>query len=248
MRPVHALRGVKNRSMRLVRRLARRRLPARGDYRETWSRLAQTERSAALHVAGDKTSEEFAASGAEIAAALDSTVGLRSDDVVLEIGCGIGRVGAVVAPRVKEWIGCDVAPEMLRYAQKRLEGQSGVRLVQISGWDLGTIPAESVDVVYCTVVFMHLDEWDRYQYVVEAMRVLRPAGRLYVDNFNLLSDEGWRIFEIHRATFHPSERPPHISKSSTPQELRTYLERAGFEEVTIEESGPWVRAFGKVPD
>ena len=199
-------------------------------------------------MAGDKTAEEFAASGAEIAAALDSTVGLREDDVVLEIGCGVGRVGAAVAPRVKEWIGCDVAPEMLSLARGRLAGQNGIRLVQISGWDLGAIPADSVDVVYCTVVFMHLDEWDRYQYVVEAMRVLRPAGRLYVDNFNLCSEEGWRIFEIHRSNFHPLERPAHISKSSTPQELRTYLERAGFTDVAIEENGPWVRAFGTVPN
>ena len=79
---------------------------------------------------------------------------------------------------------------------------------------------DSIDVVYCTVVFMHLDEWDRYEYVKEAFRVLKPGGRAYFDNFNLMSEEGWAIFESHHQI---SERPSHISKSSTPQELLKYF-------------------------
>ena len=38
------------------------------------------------------------------------------------------------------------------------------------------IADSSIDVVYSTVVFMHLESWDRYAYVKEARRVL-PPGR-----------------------------------------------------------------------
>ena len=71
---------------------------------------------------------------------------------------------------------------------------------------------------------MHLDEWDRYEYVKEAYRVLKPGGRVYFDNFSITI--GLADFEAHAKL---SVRPSHISKSSTPEELREYLIRSNFE-------------------
>jgi ubiquinone/menaquinone biosynthesis C-methylase UbiE len=70
-----------------------------------------------------------------------------------------------------------------------------VELVEISGYDLSGVADASVDVVYCTVMFMHLESWDRYNYISEAFRALRAGGRIYVDNINLCSDGGWKVFE-----------------------------------------------------
>ena len=183
---------------------------------------------------------------ADTASTLERLVHVRPSDTVLEIGCGIGRVGEAVAPRCAQWIGCDVSPTMLDHARERLAEHANVRLVEISGFDLAGIADASIDVVYCTVVFMHLDEWDRYAYVVEAIRVLRPGGRIYVDNFNLASDRGFAIFEQHRALY-PRARPAHISKSSTPEEIHTYLTRAGFSDSKIDCDGEWVRGVGTKP-
>jgi hypothetical protein len=91
---------------------------------------------------------------------------------------------------------------------------------------------------------MHLEEWDRYNYVLEARRVLRPGGRVYIDNFSLCADEGWQVFETHRTAFPPMQRPAQISKSSTPQELETYLRRAGFEDVQGRTDASIVRYWG----
>ncbi len=147
-------------------------------------------------------------------------------------------------PLCQQWIGCDVSSNMLKYAARRLNQFNNVRLVEISGFDLKPIEDESVDVVYCTVVFMHLDEWDRYNYVLEAHRVLRPGGRIWIDNFNLCSDEGWAIFEDHR-NIPTDQRLPHMSKSSTPQEIGVYLRRAGFRSVKLKENGAWIRAWAR---
>ena len=88
---------------------------------------------------------------------------------------------------------------------------------------------------------MHLDEWDRYEYIKEAFRVLRDGGRAYFDNFSLTTKEGWRIFEEH---YKMLDRPSHISKSSTTEELSQYMEKAKFVEVKTELDDPWAIASG----
>jgi SAM-dependent methyltransferase len=135
---------------------------------------------------------------------------------------------------------------MLRFAAERLRDLPNIELREISGYHLQGVADGSCDVVYCMVVFMHLETWDRYNYVLEAARVLRPGGRLYIDNVNLCSEEGWAVFEAHRR-FPPDARPPHITECSTPQELETYLKRAGFAETQVRTEGLFVRAWGHKP-
>ena len=218
-------------------------LPARSEYKKVWSALSTTEEQAKLHVIGVTEEAALEATGKETLTFLQESVGIGKDDVVLEIGCGIGRVGKVVAPLCRKWIGCDVASNMLSLTAQRLKDLSNVKLMEISGYNLDGVADGSVDVVYCTVVFMHLESWDRYNYISEAFRVLRAGGRIYVDNINLCSDGGWKVFETHRA-FSPANRPPHMTQNSTPQEIEAYLNRAGFSDVRIRTNDDWIRASG----
>jgi len=221
--------------------------PSRSEYKKVWSALSTTEEQAKLHVIGVNDEAALQSTGEETLRFLEESVGIRKNDVVLEIGCGIGRVGKMVAPLCRKWIGCDVASNMLSLTAQRLKDLANVELVEISGYNLGGVADASVDVVYCTVVFMHLEPWDRYNYVMEAYRVLQPGGRVYVDNINLCSEGGWKVFEAHRA-FSPANRPPHMTHNSTPQEIETYLARAGFCEVRIRTDDDWVRASGIKPE
>ena len=137
----------------------------RSEYKKVWSALSTTEEQAKLHVIGVTEEAALQATGEETLRFLQDSVGIGKDDVVLEIGCGVGRVGKVVAPLCRKWIGCDVASNMLSLTAERLKGLSNVELVEISGYDLSGVADASVDVVYCTVVFMHLESWDRYNYI-----------------------------------------------------------------------------------
>ncbi len=220
---------------------------ARSEYKKVWSALSTTSDQAKLHVIGVTEEAALRATGEQTLGFLQESVGIRKDDVVLEIGCGIGRVGRLVAPLCRKWIGCDVASSMLSLAAERLQDLPNVELKEISGYELTDVADASVDVVYCTVVFMHLESWDRYNYVLEAFRVLRPNGRIYIDNINLCSDGGWKVFETHRAML-PASRPPHMTQNSTPQEIETYLKRAGFSDVRIRTDDDWVRASGIKPE
>lgn len=234
----------------IVRRIAiaghLRARPSRAGYKGAWEAMSRTEAQAKLAVSGFTEESGYRDTGRMTAEQLQESVGIKADDVVLEIGAGVGRVGAAVAPLCREWIGADVSENMLRHLRPRLKGLPNVRAVALNGYDLAPLFSESIDLVYATVVFMHLDEWERYGYVAEGMRVLRPGGRMYVDNFNLLSDDGWAVFERHRQ-MSPFNRPPHISKSSTPQELETYFRRAGFENIRQKQDRLWIATFGHKP-
>jgi ubiquinone/menaquinone biosynthesis C-methylase UbiE len=216
------------------------------DYKTVWSGLSDTLARAKMHVIGTEDEDALTGSAKQTTDFLSKRVGVHPEDTVLEIGCGIGRVAKQLAPRCRMWIGCDVSPNMLKLARERLREFSNVELLETSGHDLRPIADLSVDVAYCTVVFMHLEPWDRYNIVKEAFRVLRPGGRVYVDNANLCSDEGWAIFERHQH-YPPHDLPAHMTECSTPQELQEYLKRAGFAEVETAFDDSFVAVWGRKP-
>jgi cyclopropane fatty-acyl-phospholipid synthase-like methyltransferase len=79
--------------------------PGRSEYKKVWSGLSTTDEQAKLHVIGVTDEDALRATGEQTLGFLQESVGIREDDVVLEIGCGIGRVGRVVAPLCRKWIG-----------------------------------------------------------------------------------------------------------------------------------------------
>jgi len=216
----------------------------RDDYKAVWTALSVTEDAAKTWVQGSSEEAQLERTARQDFERLQRFLRVTAHDDVLEIGCGVGRLGTVFAPLCRSWTGCDVSPGMLEYAARRLRGFPNVGFVEVSGFDLQPIGTKSVDAVYCTVVFMHLTEWDRYGYVEEAYRILRPGGRLYIDNVSLTTDFGWKFFQSSR-TYEPAKRPPQIGSTSTPQEFDAYLQHAGFEFSSVEiVDDSWVVGHG----
>jgi ubiquinone/menaquinone biosynthesis C-methylase UbiE len=218
----------------------------RSEYKALWNSISVSEDAAKMAVSGDVDEDNYQRTGQHTVSILQDCVGIGPDDVVLEIGAGVGRVGAFLAPLCREWIGSDVSENMIKHMKRRLSRFTNVRIMETNGFDLRSVGNQSIDVVYCTVVFMHLEQWDRYNYISEGFRVLRPGGRMLVDNVNLTSDEGWKFFEMVRA-LPPAERPPHISVTSTPKELETYFRRAGFSGIKQKERSLWIITYGIKP-
>lgn len=219
----------------------------RSDYKKTWERLAGTEYTAFMNVAGHDNIDEFERSARVTVGVLGDTVKILPSDTFLEIGCGVGRVGKELSPRVKKWIGTDISAGMITLAEKYLSGSSNVELKSLEQPNLKQFPDESVDVVYCTVVFMHLYEWDRYQYVKEAFRVLKPGGRCYFDNVDITTDHGWEVF-TNSCNYPVGERPSSISMVSSSDELEVYGKRAGFGNIRMHRWGAaWIALVGEKP-
>jgi SAM-dependent methyltransferase len=222
------------------------RQPARAAYGPVWDAVSGTLSDARFSVAGTADPEAFAASGRSTADDIAREAGVGPEDTVLEIGCGVGRIGQSLAPRCARWIGADVSREMLRHARAALAARPNVSFVLLNGINLEGIDDRSVDVAYCSGVFMHLDEWERYRYLTEAYRVLKPGGRIYVDNIDLVSPEGWRIF-LETARIDPLARPTNVSKTSTAEELKWFATQAGFTDVRLRPGTLWITVLARKP-
>jgi SAM-dependent methyltransferase len=222
-------------------------IAARSDYKRVWDRQSVDADSAKRAVAGYTDEAELLRTARRTEEVLVMTAGLRAEDVILEIGCGVGRVGSVLATRCRHWIGTDISGNMIAHARERMAALPNVTLVELSTVGLSEIPDTSVDLVYCTVVFMHLYEWDRWHYVKEAFRVLRPGGRCYFDNMAIGSEHGWQMF-LAGAAWPLDRRPAHLSMISSGEELEAYAKHAGFENVRVHRLDEgWVAATGNKP-
>lgn len=142
---------------------------------------------------------------------------------VLELGTGAGANAAAVLdrfPRVR-LVATDVDPAMLDAARARL-GRFGAR-ASIQPADAAELPFadDSFDGVVSLLMLHHVGDWRAA--LAEAVRVLRPDGRLVGYDLTRSGPAGW----LHRGG-----HPDHTLV--TADELRVALVDVGFGAVRVE--------------
>jgi SAM-dependent methyltransferase len=123
--------------------------------------------------------DAFWAGGEEALEKLLAAVGehVGPSDVVVDIGCGVGRLTRALATRAREVVGIDISAEMLTQAQRLNAGLTNVRWVHGDGRRLTGVGDEEADACVSHVVFQHIpDPAVTLGYVREIGRVLRPGG------------------------------------------------------------------------
>ena len=129
--------------------------------------------------------------------------GLRANDSVLDVGCGVGRMALplteFLTPKAR-YEGFDIAADEIRWCARHITRKYPNFRFQVS--DVynavynarGTLPAAhyrfpfedgEFSFVFLTSVFTHLRPDDQRNYLFEAARVLRPGGRLFATFFLL---------------------------------------------------------------
>lgn len=120
--------------------------------------------------------------------------GLAQEHYLIDVGCGSGRL----AVKLRDWLrgrylGIDINPDLVAFAQSaaarpdwRFELAPGLAIPEQDG---------VADVVCFFSVFTHLLHEHSYVYLREAMRVLRPGGRVVFSFIEFASAHQWRIFE-----------------------------------------------------
>ncbi len=150
---------------------------------DRWENFAR--RDAAFYITGRSIDtgdaaarEQFFESGRKTASRLFGQVrdDLPGTGLVIEIGCGVGRLLLPMAEHFDRAIGVDVAPTMLARLEDNC-GRFGIEntepMLADDGWDR----RDSADFVYSWIVFQHVEDLATIQTMVRrASTALKPGG------------------------------------------------------------------------
>lgn len=155
-----------------------------------WSVQQSEEASVALYSLGNPTLLEQATK--EIAAQLDSWGVLGRDKTVLDLGCGIGRIAAEIAPRVRDVHGIDVSRGMINIAMRRCDSLTNVHLRKTTGHDLREFGDETFETVFAVDTFPYINQSGLAlveAHFSEVARVLKVSGDFVILNYSYSGDD-----------------------------------------------------------
>jgi len=109
----------------------------------------------------------------------------RPDDVVVDFGCGTGRYLGELCGRSRQVIAVERSDAMLRVLRKRAGNYANLRICQSDvALPQDGIEAGSVDLVVCCLVIDHLNRFQLQAALLQAARVLKPGGKIYITDVN----------------------------------------------------------------
>jgi SAM-dependent methyltransferase len=182
---------------------------------------------------------DFAAVGDELLGHLVELADLTPASDVVDVGCGIGRVARPLAGWLREgsYAGFDVDPTGVEWCRARYPERFRFEVADLRNARYnpgGTrsaseyrfpYPDDSFDVAVMTSVLTHLLAPEAERYLAEAMRVLRPGGRLLA-TFFLLDDDSRAALRDGRAAiaFLEPDGDTAIADPAIPEEAVAYDE------------------------
>jgi SAM-dependent methyltransferase len=199
--------------------------------------------------------------------------GLEPATDLLEIGCGTGRLAFVVADYLEggSYTGFDIAPAPIEWLQREYAGRRAnlhFDLLEVAGDRYrsdAVTPAAATrfpyddgafDLVCAYDVFAHMDQAGIEQYLREAHRVLRPAGRLLFTFMAITDPEdpgtfsGRPFVPVAPGTFTRFPERTASSMAYTWELMRAMVSGSGFEiETTVDGRwhSPLEKREGRVP-
>jgi len=111
---------------------------------------------------------------------------ISSKDVLLDLGCGYGRIIPQLARKAKFVIGIDTSYASLLMGKEMLNGVSNCLLIEMNAIKLGFLD-NSYDVVICIQNGISAFHVDQKKLIRESIRVTKPGGTVlfstYLDKF-----------------------------------------------------------------
>jgi ubiquinone/menaquinone biosynthesis C-methylase UbiE len=206
-------------------------VPATGDtYERHWDPVTVSDAMKLIVVEDDEAF--FESSGREDAAGILELLP-EPAGVVLDLGCGIGRIARFVAPRCRELWLADISPRMLEMAHERLGGLASIRLVRATPRGVPELGTGTLDLAYSVLVLQHVEREDAFCMLRDVLRMLRPGGTAYLTFPNILDDGYLSAFVQYADTGEVSNVAR--ARFYTPSEVARLVAAAGFVDVAVRE-------------
>jgi SAM-dependent methyltransferase len=216
-------------------------------YKQFWNHQAATPESALAAVDGSVSEEVVQITGRSTARQVATALELSSDDRILELGCGVGRIGRELAPHCARWTGVDISEKMISHARERLGHLDNTNFHLLERTSLEAVAESSLTKAYSVAVLCHMDKEDLYLYMKELHRTVRPGGLIYVETWNLAHPIGWKRWEYEVANWRRSEQKQRkdVARNQfcTPDEFQLYVRQAGFTPLACYADSPWVQVI-----
>lgn len=167
-----------------------------------------------LRYCGDefKDDEYFFNSSKKEAKRLIDNFCLNSESVVLDVGCGVGRLAIGILDQVegmKGYYGVDISDRSIMWCQKHLTSKNPhFQFQKLNVYNARYNPQGKVidddftfpfadnmfDIIYLYSVFSHMTDSDAKIYLKEFKRILKPSGGIFLTAF---VEEGVKPVEIN---------------------------------------------------
>jgi len=173
--------------------LARERIGAVATIRDQFDRAVAIAPEAAVALYSLGSAEILDRATAEIVARLDEWRVLKPNMTALDIGCGIGRLEAALAPRLRRMTGIDVSPGMIEEAQRRCAALANVEFAVCDGMSLAALAGRRFDLILAVDAFPYLVAADlalAERHIADAAHLLPRGGVLVILNYSYRGDLG----------------------------------------------------------
>jgi SAM-dependent methyltransferase len=187
-----------------------------------------------------RSQEFFSASAAQWDALRAELFGQRADLLALpglldeewtvgDLGCGTGQVTTALAPFVRRVIAVDQSRAMLAAARARLKG---VDHVELRSGDLEELPIEDRELDAALLLLVLHYVVDPAKALAEALRALKPGGRLLVMDMTPHARDEYR------------QTMGHVWQGFDAEQIAAWAAEAGFERVRYRSLPPDAQAKG----
>lgn len=220
---------VRLQSQKVQEIFTRRRLRS---YRKWWNHLASNDPMNEI-LTGTLMEKDFDQAGKADADWLLEFIGRGK--IVLNVGCGIGRIDKFLAKHCRELHALDISSVMLSRASERLP-YDNVFLRLGNGKDLNIYDDAKFDAVFSLLVLQHLEKEDAFYYLLEFNRVLKDGGKCIVQFPDFQSEAHFNSF-LKYVFLEPRFRPSARVRGYSIDEIRFNLEKTGFNIDQVKKSG-----------
>jgi len=117
---------------------------------------------------------------------------IKPTDIVVDIGCGTGKLSLILASVAKKIIATDISSKMLKKARKEAE-KNDIHNIEFKKANCINLPIKksSIDVIVSNLVLHHLTDEEKLNALKEFYRVLKPKGKIIIGDL-VKSKKGFR--------------------------------------------------------